>query len=61
VANYKGCFFLALFGFCFLYSLIARSVRGGMGFEIISTPNGILTGEEARKQHVGGEILFKVW
>lgn len=37
------------------------SVRGGRGFEIISTPNGILTGEEARKQHVGGEILFKVW
>jgi ribosomal protein S8 len=28
---------------------------------IISTPAGILTGEESRKQNVGGEQLFIIW
>ena len=36
-------------------------VRHGRGALILSTPKGILTGEEARKEHVGGEVLFKVW
>lgn len=38
-----------------------RPVRQGYGLAIYSTPNGILTGEEARKANVGGEILFKIW
>jgi ribosomal protein S8 len=28
---------------------------------LISTPKGILSDSEARKQKVGGEVLFKVW
>jgi len=36
-------------------------VQQGRGALILSTPKGILTGEEARKEHVGGEVLFKVW
>ena len=32
----------------------------GYGLAVISTPNGIMTGKEARKQKVGGEILCKV-
>lgn len=32
----------------------------GYGLVVISTPNGIMTGKEARKQKVGGEILCKV-
>ena len=36
-------------------------VRGGRGAFILSTPKGILTGEEAQKEHVGGEMLFKIW
>jgi small subunit ribosomal protein S8 len=38
-----------------------RPVLGGMGINIISTPRGVMTGREARKQGVGGEILCEVW
>ena len=37
------------------------SVRRGIGRLIVSTPKGIMTGEEARKEGVGGEALFKIW
>lgn len=36
-------------------------VRNGMGTAILSTPAGILTGHEARRQNVGGELLCYVW
>lgn len=36
-------------------------VLGGMGIAIISTSSGILTDKQARKAHVGGEILCSVW
>ncbi|MCE5258602.1 MAG: 30S ribosomal protein S8 [Chloroflexi bacterium] len=36
-------------------------VRSGMGTVILSTPRGVLSGREAGKQGVGGEILCKVW
>ena len=36
-------------------------VRSGQGALILSTPKGILTGDEARKEHVGGEALFTIW
>lgn len=36
-------------------------VKFGKGRMILSTPAGILTGEEARKQNVGGEQLFLIW
>jgi small subunit ribosomal protein S8 len=36
-------------------------VLGGMGTAILSTPSGILSGREARKQKVGGELLAYVW
>jgi len=38
-----------------------KPVRFGKGSLILSTPKGILTGEEAKKEHVGGEVLFKIW
>jgi small subunit ribosomal protein S8 len=38
-----------------------RSVRQGFGAMLISTPKGILTDKEAKKEKVGGEILFKIW
>jgi len=34
---------------------------GGMGLAILSTSRGILSGREARKQKVGGELLAYVW
>jgi len=36
-------------------------VLSGMGIAIISTPRGVMTGQKARSQGVGGEILCKVW
>lgn len=36
-------------------------VKNGEGRLVLSTPKGILTGERARKEQVGGEALFKVW
>ncbi len=36
-------------------------VQGGMGTTIISTSHGVLTGHEARKQGIGGEIVAEVW
>ena len=36
-------------------------VRNGMGTAILSTPSGIMTGNEARRQNVGGELLCYVW
>ncbi len=36
-------------------------VYGGLGIAILSTPAGVMTGQEARRQNVGGEILCYVW
>lgn len=36
-------------------------VYGGLGIAIISTPKGVMTGQEARRQSVGGELLCYVW
>lgn len=37
------------------------SVRGGMGISIVSTSKGVMTGVEAQKLNVGGEVLCLVW
>ena len=36
-------------------------VLTGLGIAVVSTPNGVLEGEEARQRRVGGELLCKVW
>ncbi len=36
-------------------------VLGGMGISILTTSRGIMTGREARKANVGGEVLAYVW
>ncbi|MCE9611396.1 MAG: 30S ribosomal protein S8 [Chthoniobacter sp.] len=36
-------------------------VLGGMGISILSTPQGVISGREAKKQNVGGELLAFVW
>ena len=38
-----------------------RPVRYGKGSLILSTPKGIMTDTEARKEKVGGEALFEIW
>jgi small subunit ribosomal protein S8 len=36
-------------------------VRGGNGIAILSTPRGVLSGREAKRQNVGGELLAYVY
>ena len=36
-------------------------VYGGLGVAILSTPEGVMTGKEARRRGVGGEVLCYVW
>ncbi len=36
-------------------------VRSGMGIAILTTPKGVITGQQARRLNVGGEIICYVW
>jgi small subunit ribosomal protein S8 len=36
-------------------------VLSGMGISILTTPNGVMTGQRARREGVGGEVLCYVW
>lgn len=38
-----------------------RRVQGGLGISIMTTPRGVMTGRQARREGVGGEILCEVW
>lgn len=38
-----------------------KKVRNGFGISIISTSKGLMTGEESRKNKLGGEYLCDVW
>ena len=37
------------------------TVLNGLGVCVLSTPQGVLSGEEAKRRNVGGELLLKVW
>jgi small subunit ribosomal protein S8 len=36
-------------------------VYGGLGIAVMSTPSGVMTGQQAWRQRVGGEVLCYVW
>jgi len=36
-------------------------IRSGMGIAVLSTPKGVITGQQARRLNVGGEVLCYVW
>ena len=38
-----------------------KPVRSGHGVAVISTSQGIMSSKEAKKQKIGGEILFEIW
>jgi small subunit ribosomal protein S8 len=38
-----------------------RPVRQHYGLAVLTTPQGIMTNKEAKKQKVGGEYLFEIW
>ncbi len=38
-----------------------KRVQGGLGISIMTTPKGVMTGRQARRAGVGGELLADVW
>ncbi len=38
-----------------------RWVRSGLGLRILTTPQGLMTGQAARRAQIGGEVLCEVW
>lgn len=38
-----------------------KPVKGGYGLLVLSTPKGIMSGSQARKEKVGGKLLFEIW
>ena len=38
-----------------------KMVKSGFGMAVVSTPKGLMNEKEARKNKVGGELLFEVW
>jgi small subunit ribosomal protein S8 len=38
-----------------------HSIKNGYGISVLSTPKGILSDKQARKEQVGGEVLFTMW
>ena len=36
-------------------------VKNNLGISIMTTPNGVITAREAKRQNVGGEVLCEVW
>lgn len=46
-----------------IYSTVQeiKKVKGGFGTSIISTSKGLMTGEQAKKAKLGGEVLLEIW
>lgn len=46
---------------CYVGATEIPRVRGGLGTAIVSTSQGVMSGAEARKKNLGGELLCFVW
>jgi small subunit ribosomal protein S8 len=46
---------------CRVYTSNVPRVLSGMGISILSTPKGVITGQQAKRLGVGGEVLCHVW
>lgn len=38
-----------------------RPSKGGYGMIVLSTPEGVMNGREAKKKKLGGELFFEIW
>src|SRR3989344_3343375 len=38
-----------------------KKIKGGRGITIISTPKGVMTGNDAKRKNLGGEVICQVW
>ena len=45
----------------YVAALDMHPVQNGYGHLIVSTPQGVMTGQAAKKKNVGGEALFEIW
>ena len=45
----------------YVKSLEIPEVRSGLGVTILSTNQGIMSGSDAKKKNLGGEVICKVW
>lgn len=45
----------------YIKSTEIKKINGGLGIQIISTSKGVMTGEEAKKMQLGGELICEVY
>jgi small subunit ribosomal protein S8 len=45
----------------YVKSATLKKVNGGLGLAILSTPKGVMSGEEAKKMKLGGELLCEIF
>lgn len=45
----------------YVTSTTIPTVLGGMGIAVLSTSSGVMTGKEAKKRNLGGELLCTLW
>lgn len=45
----------------YMKSVLIPRVKSGVGTVLVSTSKGIMTGEKAREQKIGGEIICEIW
>lgn len=45
----------------YINSTSIKKVNGGLGLSILSTPKGVMSGHEAKKQKLGGELICEVY
>lgn len=45
----------------YIKSTEIKKIHGGLGMQIISTSKGVMTGEEARKMKLGGELICEIY
>jgi len=38
-----------------------KTIKGGRGITVISTPRGVMTGKEAKAKKLGGEVICQIW
>jgi small subunit ribosomal protein S8 len=43
------------------FYISTKEIRRGKGLLILSTSHGLMSGEEARKKEIGGEVIMRVW
>ncbi len=45
----------------YLKSKKIKKVKGGRGIVVVTTPEGVMSGKDAKKKNLGGEIICQVW